>query len=137
MGLFDFFKKRDGSSSNSSQQDPMLELMKAFNDDIQTKGLSVDELPNGQGEFGLVKTNPIPTNTAFGSDAYLKKLRTPDGKPIKFSRIGSFSVDLFPGTSIDGYSIESASGEKLPTLWLCMYHKRNSNKAPKGFRLAG
>ena len=114
----------------------MLELLSAFNDDIQKKGLSVDELPNGQGEFGLVKTNPIPTNTAFGSDAYLKKLRTPDGKPIKFSRIGSFGVDLFPGTSIDGYNIQSASGEKLPILFLCMYHKRNSNKAPKGFLLA-
>jgi len=133
MGLFDSFKKRTSPDPNPSQKDALLELFSAFNDDIQKSGLSVDELPNGQGEFGLVKTNPIPTNTAFGSDAYLEKLRTPDGKSIKFSRIGSFSVDLFPGTHVDGYNIESASGEKLPTLWLCMYHKRNSNKAPKGF----
>ena len=136
MGLFDSFKKRTSSSPDASQQDAMLELLKAFNDDIQKNGLDVDVLPNAQGEFGLEKTNPIPTNTAFGSDAYLKKLRTPDGKPIKFSRIGSFGVDLFPGQSIDGYNVESASGEKLPTLWLNMYHKRNSKKAPKGFYLA-
>ena len=121
---------------NSPEQDPMLELLKAFNDEIQKKGLDVDELPNSEGEFGLEKTNPIPTNTAIGSAAYLKQLRTLDGKPIKFSRIGSFRVDLFPDQSIDGYSVESASGEKLPTLWLNMYHKRNSNKAPKGFYLA-
>lgn len=132
MGLFDFFKKRNSSPEN----DAMLEFLKAFHEDTQKNGLDVDELPNGQGEFGLVKTNPIPTSTAFGSDAYLKRLRTLDGRPIKFSRIGSFSVDLFPGTNIDGYNVESASGEKLPTLWLCMYHKRNSNKAPTGFKLA-
>lgn len=136
MGLFDSFKKRTSSAPDASQQDAMLELLKAFNDDIQKNGLDVDVLPNAQGEFGLEKTNPIPTNTAFGSDAYLKKLRTPDGKPIKFSRIGSFGVDLFPGQSIDGYNVESASGEKLPTLWLNMYQKRNSKKAPKGFYLA-
>lgn len=135
MGLFDSFKKRTSPAQDSSQQDAMLELLKAFNDDIQKNGLDVDELPNGVGEFGLDKTNPIPTNTAFGSSDYLKRLRTLDGKPIKFSRIGSFSVDLFPGQSIDGYNIQSASGEKLPVLWLNMYHKRNSNKAPKGFKL--
>jgi len=136
MGLFDSFKKRNSPPADSTQKDAMLDLLSAFNDSIQKNGLSVDELPNGQGEFGLVKTNPIPTNTAFGSDTYLKNLRTLDGKSIKFSRIGSFGVDLFPGTSIDGYNIESASGEKLPSIWLCMYHKRNSNKAPKGFYLA-
>jgi len=135
MGLFDAFKKRT-PSSGSLQKDPMMELLKAFNDSIQENGLDVDELPNARGEFGLEKTNPVPTNTAFGSDAYLKKLRTPDGKPVRFSRIGSFSVDLFPGQSIDGYNLESASGEKLPTIWLNMYQKRNSRKAPKGFYLA-
>jgi hypothetical protein len=134
MGLFDSFKKR-AASSGSSEGDPIADLLKAFNESIQENGLSVDELPNGKGEFGLEKTNPVPTNTAFGSDEYLRKLRTSDGKPIKFTRIGSFSVDLFPGQSIDGYNIESISGETLPTIWLNMYHKRNSTKAPKGFYL--
>ena len=103
---------------------------------IGGNSLDVDELPNGQGEFGLEKTNPVPTNTPEGSEAYLRRLRTLDGKPIKFSRIGSCGVGLFPGQLIDGYSIRSDSGEMLPTLWLNMYHKRNSNKAPKGFYLA-
>lgn len=103
---------------------------------IGGNSLDVDELPNGQGEFGLEKTNPVPTNTPKGSDAYLRRLRTLDGKPIKFSRIGSVGVELFPDQVIDGYSISSDSGEKLPTLWFNMYHKRNSNKAPKGFYLA-
>ena len=116
----------------------MLELLALLraNTSIRENGLDVDVLPNGQGEFGLEKPNPVPTNTPSGSDAYLKKLRTLEGKPIKFSRIGSFGVELFPDQLIDGYDISSESGEKLPTLWLNMYQKRNSNKAPKGFYLA-
>jgi len=60
MGLFDLFKKKN--------DDPMNDLLKAFADGIGDSGLSVDELPDGYGEFGLNKTNPIPTNFSFGSD---------------------------------------------------------------------
>ena len=143
MGLFDFLKKRTSPASDEAQvDDGMLELLAllrvntSIRTSIRENGLDVDVLPNGQGEFGLEKTNPVPTNTPSGSDAYLKQLRTLDGKPIKFSRIGSFGVELFPGQLIDGYDISSESGEKLPTLWLNMYQRRNSNKAPKGFYLA-
>lgn len=127
MGLLDFFKKKN--------DDPMNDLLKAFADGIAESGLSVDELPGGYGEFGLVKTNPIPTNFSFGSDEYLSNIRTIDGKPIKFSGIGSVSAENFPDSPIDMYQIESSTGNKLSNFYICMYHKRNSNKAPEGFYL--
>jgi hypothetical protein len=127
MGLLDFFKKKN--------DDPMADLLRAFADGISESGLSVDELPGAYGEFGLVKTNPIPTNFSFGSDEYLSKIRTIDGKPIKFSRIGSVNADNFPTSPIDRYQIESSTGDQLQNFYICMYHKRNSNKAPEGFYL--
>lgn len=127
MGIFNFFKKKN--------DDPMNDLLKAFADSIENSGLSVDELPGGYGEFGLENTNPIPTNFSFGSNEYLSNLRTLNGETIKFSRIGSTSAENFPDTPIDRYRIESLNGEKLADLFICMYHKRNSRKAPEGFYL--
>jgi hypothetical protein len=127
MGLLDFFKKKN--------DDPMNDLLKAFADSIENSGLSVDELPGAYGQFGIVNTNPIPTHFSFGSNEYLSSLRTIDGKPIQFSRVGSTSAENFPDTPIDRYRIESSTGEKLSDLFICMYHKRNSKKAPEGFYL--
>jgi hypothetical protein len=127
MGLFDLFKKKN--------EDPMADLLKAFAEGIAETGLSVDELPDGYGKFGLDKTNPIPTNFSFGSDEYLSQIRTIEGKSIKFSRLGSVTAENFPDTPIDMYQIESTTGSKLAVFYLCMYHKRNSNKAPEGFYL--
>jgi len=127
MGLLDFFKKKN--------EDPMDDLLKAFAEGIAESGLSVDELPGGYGDFGLVKTNPIPTNFSFGSDEYLSQIRTIEGNSIKFSRLGSVSAENFPDSPVDMYQIESLNGKKLAVFYLCMYHKRNSNKAPEGFYL--
>lgn len=128
MGLFDFFK------SKKNEGDGAIDLLKIYSK-MYENGLDVDELPNSIGEFGLEVTNPIPTHTAMGSTTYLSKLKTADGGPIKFSRIGSFGASNYPDTPVDGYRIETIDGQKLPNLYLCMYHKRNSNKAPKGFSL--
>jgi len=135
MGLFDSFKKRTNLSTVSSDSDPMVEMLKAVMLDIQKTGLSVDVLPNSFGEFGLTSTNPIPTFFTLGSDEYLIKLRTLDGKSIKFERFGSVRPENLPKTPVDGYKITTISGLSLPNLYFCMYHKRNSKKAPKGFYL--
>ena len=134
MGLFDSFKKRKNKETVSPDES-LNELLEVFAEGIQKGGLSLDELPGGYGDFGLVATNPIPTCFATGSSQYLSQLRTADGKSVKFSRMGSFSAENFPDTPVDGYRIETASGEKLPNVYICMYHKRNSTKAPKGFYL--
>lgn len=127
MSIFNFFKKK--------KNDPMSDLLEVFAKGIAESGLSVDTLPGGYGEYGLVETNPIPTNFAFGSDEYLSKIRTMNGKAIKYSRIGSVGAENFPNSPVDMYKIQSLAGEELSIFYLCMYHKRNSNKAPDGFYL--
>jgi hypothetical protein len=97
--------------------------------------VDADALPNGRGEFGLEKTNPIPTESIWGSEAYLRRLTTLQGGMVSASRVGSTSSDVTYGM-IDMYAITGEHGESLGTIFICPYHKRTSNRAPKGFKLA-
>lgn len=104
-------------------------LISALNKD----GTENDTVPNGYGEFGYVSTNPIPVNTIFGNTAYLAKLQTLDGVKVTYKRIGSFRSPISKNP-IDGYEI-SANEKRLATLYIDPYNKKNSNKAPKNFKL--
>lgn len=97
-------------------------------------GIDADELPDGEGEFGLTSTNPIPCKTIFGSTAYLARLRTSNGEKVVYRRIGSTTTELSPHP-VDCYEVSGQNGDPLGTLFISPYHKRNSGKAPKGFRL--
>ena len=97
-------------------------------------GVDTDDIPKGYGPFGLCKTNPIPTRGIPGSNEYLSQLRTKDGRSIESSRIGSTTAEDVTSGAVDMYSI-SSEGESLGTVYLCPYHKKNSGKAPEGFRL--
>ena len=112
------------------QQKDLLDLMKTMCAD----GCETDEIPNGYGEFGHEPTNPIPTNTIFGSTSYLSCLRAPDGATVAYDRLGSL---LSPVSfhMIDAYRILHPDGRHLAILYLSPYHKRNSEKAPRGFVL--
>src|SRR5262245_41796574 len=55
-----------------------------------------DKDPKGTGAFGLVETNPIPTNGPIGQIAYLSKLETNAGQRLLFHRLGSIgTIDAF------------------------------------------
>lgn len=97
-------------------------------------GTDQDIISGGYGEFGYDVTNPIPVNTIFGNTAYLANLKTLDGIKITYKRIGSFSspISKYP---IDGYEI-FANNEKIATLYLDPYNKKNSQKAPKNFKFS-
>lgn len=97
-------------------------------------GCETDEIPNGHGEFGHAITNPIPTRTVLGSTNYLTKLKSSDGEKIIFDREGSLSSPVSPHP-VDAYAISSSNGRRLATLYLSPYHKRDSEKAPRGFTL--
>jgi len=97
-------------------------------------GVDADEMPNGNGEFGLALSNPIPCHTIVGGYAYLDRLRSSDGAKIKYDRIGSFGSDV-SSHPVDGYVISDTNGQKLANIYISPYQKRNSNKAPKGFKL--
>ncbi|MCD4768584.1 MAG: hypothetical protein K8R35_00250 [Bacteroidales bacterium] len=101
--------------------------------ELNKGGTEEDTIPEGYGEFGLEVTNPIPVNTVFGSKAYLGKLRTTDDRKVEYEREGSTEAKNIDNP-IDIYNI-SIDGEKIATLYISPYHKKNSERAPKGFKL--
>lgn len=107
----------------------LYKAMHALNKD----GTDQDTIPNGYGEFGYDLTNPIPVNTIFGNTAYLSKLRTMNGIKVTYNRIGSFSSPI-SDKPVDGYEIFS-NDEKIAVLYIDPYNKKNSNKAPRNFKI--
>lgn len=91
-------------------------------------------MPDGYGEFGHDVTNPIPVNTVMGSIAYFGTLRTLNGTKIQYKRIGSTSAPNIDQT-IDEYTILD-NGQKIATLFICPYNKKNSERPPKGFKIS-
>ena len=129
MGLLDFF----GTKKKEGQEDG--ELLKAliqYQVESRKDGVDTDDIPKGYGPYGLCKTNPVPTRGIPGSNEYLSRLRTQDGRSIESSRIGSTTAEDVTSGAIDMYSINSG-GVDLGTIYLCPYHKKNSAKAPEGF----
>lgn len=97
-------------------------------------GTDEDSMPEGYGEFGLDKTNPIPTESIMASVMYLNRLRTLNGQEITAKRIGSLRSENI-ASMIDCYRIYVKDNE-VTTLYICPYNKKNSQKPPKGFVLA-
>lgn len=130
-------KKTPKSLMDKLNEDPkfneLQELFKAMQE-LNAEGTEDDVMPEGIGEFGLEITNPIPVNTAFGSTAYLGRLRTMDGVKVGYDRIGSMKAPNITSV-IDGYRI-TANEKEIAILYICPYNKKNSDRAPKGFKLA-
>jgi hypothetical protein len=131
MGLFDFL----GGKKRKEEKEAMefLAMLAKHQADARQGAVDADELPNGVGPFGLVKTNPIPTRNVRGSDDYLSRLRTMRGTRLEAQRVGSTSAEEITSGMIDMYVV-SADGQEV-RLYLCPYHKRTSGKAPDGFIL--
>ncbi|MDR2026314.1 MAG: hypothetical protein LBQ01_01990 [Prevotellaceae bacterium] len=113
------------------QQKDMYDLLSKANE--EGDGTEEDEMPEGYGKFGLEATNPVPTNTIFGSVSYLGRLRTLDGVKVTYDRIGPMHAPNISQT-IDSYRI-FANERQIAILYICPYNKKNSTKAPEGFRL--
>lgn len=109
---------------------------------IKTKGFSCedsdywyDEIPTGEGDFGITLTNPVPIRGVPGSYKYLSWLRTAEGLRITTRRLGSFHAPAGITGLIDGYEVTDEQGRKCPTIYISPYHPANSLKAPKGYKL--
>jgi len=130
-----FRKKR--SVWDALQENPVFQQQKALFDAMSLMcedGCETDEIPGGYGEFGYEVTNPIPTKTVFGSTSYLARLRAPDGTKVLYKRRGSTDSPV-SSHPVDEYVISHPDGRQLATLYLSPYHKRNSEKKPRGFNL--
>lgn len=89
----------------------------------------VDELPNAQGEFGRTPTNPILVNETWGEITYLSRLLTADNQRMIFHRAGSVAG------AIDAFELVSVDGKFFDVLYVDMYHRHCSKKAPTGYSL--
>lgn len=125
-----------------------------------SKACNEDLIPEGYGEFGLDKTNPIPIYGIDNIDNYFNSLRyesiSKDGEklflPVQYNRtiefdnvpigskikntetlVGSTYADNI-GENIDVYNVYTFDGSYLlAKLFVHCYHWKTSTKAPQGF----
>ena len=147
-------------NSQKNEQELIDELNNAVFGNPNKKYLE-DEIENSYGDFGYVKTNPIPINGLAEMYQYLPKLRyldksETDGKlvyhPVKFirtqesdnSKIGSkifegvASATSSPniGDNIDVFNLYDINNLKIAKIYLHGYQNFTSKKAPKGLYLS-
>ena len=157
----DWIKEQLGIGQSSTKSDDF-DLGKAAFGSVKEGSTSNNEISGGFGEFGMVKTNPIPLNGVFALYTYLPELRYPYTSktgfvtyfPVQFERtmdsdntpIGA-SLSNFSGAAggtsapnigdnIDVYNLYDQSGFKLAKIYLHGYQSYTSSKAPEGFVLA-
>ncbi len=87
---------------------------------------------NSSAPFGTSKDNPVQAVSIQDGYIYLNNLRTLDGQPVKYRRIGSMSGR--DGGIIDGYTV--AFNGKSIELYIDPYASENSTEAPEGLTLA-
>lgn len=105
------------------------ELMADYEKERLSMG-EVDEWTNASGEFGRTATNPILVNETWGEIAYLSRLvHEEDDQRMIFHRLGS----TFDG--IDIFELVSENGKFYDVLYVDMYHRHCSKKAPYGYHL--
>jgi len=132
----EFYKPKPETLLDELKETPTYQNMEKVHDLMQelcVDGTDQDVVPDGYGEFGYSQTNPIPVNTITGSIAYLALLRTLNDEKVQYERVASTSSTNINGM-IDIYDI-SINNENITTLFISPYNKKNSKKAPKGFRL--
>ena len=135
----EFFKKEKPRTlldeiNSMVDSSPVLKLQRDFYALMNKNGTAENIIPNGNGRFGYDATNPIPTNSILGSQAYLEKLRDKDGKTIKYERLGSTFVSNI-SNPICVYKIYSLNDIELAVVYISHYQKTISNKAPEGFSI--
>ncbi len=170
MGLFDFFKSKTPEEKKiekflkireNSKIKEKKSLMHSIICMAPHDNSLKDEDPNGSGEFGMEKTNPIPVYGIDNVPAYMDKLRyeftsksgsgTKTYNPVIYLRtsdsdnssIGSKKPKADPIASsttspnisgnIDVYNLYSMGGEKLSKIYVNSYSLKVSDKVPKGF----
>lgn len=78
--------------------------------------------------------NPVRAGGVQGSRAYLDRLRCPNGRPIRYERVGSFGIGPF-GNIIDGYEYRCRRND-TGTIFIDMYHGDHvEQNAPPGLTI--
>ena len=112
------------------------ELLRGLSDASNNR----DKLFNGQkydqDDYGFSPSNPIMTSTVSSTTRYLNCLRTEDGFPVKWNRLGSLYMNSVHGVSdvmVDKYQL-TVDDAPVDTIYICPYGHQ-SQHAPKGYQL--
>lgn len=138
MGLFDIFKKKEKQKEDDWASKVPQDFADMLLNEIKSnhQACNFDEIPQGFGEYGLEKTNPIPTYGIPSNESYLHCLRTLNGEVLRYRRNGSIEVDnIFK--RVDEYEVYNYEGDVIAYLYLSPYHWKTSTKAPVGFYVKG
>jgi len=135
MNIFNLFKKKPQVQEPEWIKLYPKEMAELVLNEIRTNPqvCNLDEIPHGVGEFGLEITNPIPTYGVPTNEIYLKKLCLQNGNKIRWRRDGSVQTISIAKT-IDKYEIFNSDGDTVCFLFICPYHLKISEKAPRGFK---
>lgn len=106
-------------------------------------GLGADApAPEPRVRVGYAAEHPLPMASIPDSYAFLDRLRTPEGRPARYRRVGSFRApDGIPAAPngkaaiLDAYEVADDTGATV-RLWLNPYAGHTSPTPPDGFRLA-
>ena len=120
-----------------TMEDEMIDICEWFQDnelrDIEANDLICDRWL-GDSEYGLVESKPVFTDGIECSYAYLGCLSAEDGTPLKWTRLGSLTVEGVHGMT-DAYDSFLPDGTPYKRIYLNFYSTHVPTTAPKGFRL--
>jgi len=130
--VYGFYLRRkvmERRSQKTSVIDDLFEMQ-----DMMGQKEAIDgKIPEGVGQFGYSKQNPIPVKGVLGEIYYLSRLYTLDNKKVKYNRKGS-TISHNINKPIDRYEI-TVDGANICSLYLCPYYSTNSDVSPEGFNL--
>ncbi len=110
---------------------------KRMTEAAQRRNLLFDGQRPNSPDYGFSPDNPIMSSTISSSYDYLESLRTLDGEPFTFDRVGSLSLAELYGVKdviIDKYQLY-LNGKEYKTIYICPYGHSHSF-APEGMMLA-
>ena len=97
------------------------------NEGLENKYLKDDE-------YGLVETKPIYTHGQMGTELYFSTLMGKKDEELIYEYQDSLTVDGINGF-VDVYSLKQENGTEVEKIYINRYGNKNSNNAPKGFKI--
>ncbi len=121
------------SNTNDDEAQAFLQMMQSA---AQRRGLLYKGQRPEASDYGYTASNPIMTSTIAYNEEYLRRLRTLDGNPFTWARLGSLTLYEVHGVEnviVDEYQLY-LHGKKYKTIYICPYG-HNGPYAPSGMKL--
>ncbi len=131
--LSEFYKYLVSKSKRANDFNDFVEISRELSKSLRPATNDNDEMPIGNGRFGLEMTNPILAISVADIYLYLDRLRTESGDKITYQRERKHSVPNF-SAGVNEYSI-FLNDKQISKVFIYGWGKKTSSKAPEGFKL--